>query len=197
MGIDTSYDSLVEPLGALNQLQEKLQSDMASQHKRDAAESLRLVEMFHRAIDEKARLIEHFKSHNSVLRNSLAFLPTAADDIGKSLRQSVGDGGTLRGVSTDVSEILLKIMVFSQSPSDEAAVDIRRRKLPCSPARMVSPAWRTVRLSPSGSGTLLPLPNAELSGLRFFISIWTNSNPSMTRLATRSVICCCNRWRSV
>jgi len=43
----------------------------------------------------------------------------------------------------------------------------------------------------------LPLPNAELSDLRFFISIWTNSNPSMTRLATRSVICCCNRSRSV
>ena len=125
MGIDTNYDSLVDPLGALNQLQQKLQSDMTSQHKRDAGESLRLVATFHRAIDEKTRLIEHFKSHNSVLRNSLAFLPTAADDIGKSLRQSVGDGAVLGGVSTDVSRLLLKIMVFSQSPSDEAAVDIR------------------------------------------------------------------------
>jgi CheY-like chemotaxis protein len=56
---------------------------------------------------------------------------------------------------------------------------------------------QTVRLSPSGSGRLLPPRNAERSGLQFFISIWTNSNPSMTRLATRSVICCCNRLPSV
>ncbi|MEA3177107.1 MAG: two-component system, NtrC family, sensor kinase [Gammaproteobacteria bacterium] len=125
MGIDTSYDSLVDPLAALNHLQQRLQSDMASQYSRDAGKSSRLNATLHRAIDEKTRLVEHFKSHNSVLRNSLAFLPTAANDIGKSLRQSVGDSVALRGISTDVSQLLLKILVFSQSPSDEAAVDIR------------------------------------------------------------------------
>ena len=30
--------------------------------------------------------------------------------------------------------------------------------------------------------------------LRFTISIWISSSPSMTRSATRSGICCCNRW---
>jgi len=72
MGIDTSYDSLVDPLAALNQLQRRLQSDMASQYGRDAGKSSRLNATLHRAIDAKTRLVEHFKSHNSVLRHSLS-----------------------------------------------------------------------------------------------------------------------------
>jgi signal transduction histidine kinase len=125
MGIDTSYDSLVDPLDALNQLQQKLQSDMADQYTRAAGKSFSLNAALHRAIDAKTRLVEHFKSHNSVLRNSLTFLPTAANDLGTSLRKSVAAGAALSSISTDVSQLLLKIMVFSQSPSDDAAVDIR------------------------------------------------------------------------
>ena len=124
MGIDTSYDSLVDPLGALNQLQEKLQSDMARQYGGEAGKPFHLNAQLHQAIDAKTRLVEHFKSHNSVLRNSLAFLPTAANDLGKSLRPSAG-AAALSDISTVVSQLLLKIMVFSQSPSEEAAVDIR------------------------------------------------------------------------
>jgi two-component system, NtrC family, sensor kinase len=125
MSIDTNYDSLVDPLADLNQLREKLQTDMVDQHKGDVSAPLSLIESFHHAIEEKTLLVEHFKSHNSVLRNSLAFLPTAADDIAKAIPQAVGGNGTLRKVSADVNQVLLESIVFSQAPSDDAAAEIR------------------------------------------------------------------------
>jgi two-component system NtrC family sensor kinase len=125
MGIDTNYDSLADPLNDLEALWERLHTDMASQHQGGAGALLSLGEEFHRAIGEKTRLIEHFKSHNAVLRNSLAFLPTAVDDVQKAMRQAVGDNGALRQLSAEVNKVLLDSMVFSQAPSDDTAADIQ------------------------------------------------------------------------
>jgi two-component system NtrC family sensor kinase len=125
MGIDTNYDALVDPLVDLNQLREKLQTDIATRGQIGATTLTGLSEDFHRAIEEKTRLIEHFKSHNSVLRNSLAFLPTAADDIEKAMRQAGGRSGAPSQFSADVSQVLLDSMVFSQAPSGERATDIQ------------------------------------------------------------------------
>jgi signal transduction histidine kinase len=125
MGIDTNYDSLVDPLVDLNQLRDKLQADMASRGRIGARTLNGLSEDFHRAIEEKTRLIEHFKSHNSVLRNSLAFLPTAAEDVEKAMRRAGGDNGTSKQFSAGVSAVLLDSIVFSQTPSDDRAADIQ------------------------------------------------------------------------
>jgi two-component system NtrC family sensor kinase len=125
MGIDTNYDALVDPLVDLNQLREKLQTYIATRGQVGATALTGLSEDFHRAIEEKTRLIEHFKSHNSVLRNSLVFLPTAADDIEKAMRQAGGRSGALSPFSADVSQVLLDSMVFSQAPSDDRATDIQ------------------------------------------------------------------------
>jgi two-component system, NtrC family, sensor kinase len=125
MGINSNYDSLVDPLIELNQLQEKLRADIESRQEDDAPASGSLLESFHRAIEDKTRLIEHFKSHNSVLRNSLAFLPTAAEDFEKSLRHAGGDNSALRTLGADVNRVLLQTMVFSLAQSDDAAAGIR------------------------------------------------------------------------
>ena len=124
MGIDASYDSLVDPLIDLHELQEKLQSRLAQQH--GAGDALaRASEAFHRAIEEKTRLIEHFKSHNSVLRNSLAFLPTAADDTLRAVRPAAGNSEVLRSIAADVNAVLLDSIVFSEAPSTDRAADIQ------------------------------------------------------------------------
>jgi signal transduction histidine kinase len=125
MGIDTNYDALVDPLADLDQLREKLQTYIATRGQIGATTLTGLSEDFHRAIEKKTRLIEHFKSHNSVLRNSLTFLPTAADDIEKAMRQAVGDNRARSQFSADVSQVLLDSMVFSQAPSDDRATDIQ------------------------------------------------------------------------
>ncbi len=56
---------------------------------------------------EKFRMIEQFKSHNGVLRNSLRYLPRAVDQL-----VSEGD----QQVSDDVSELMEMILVYNLSP---------------------------------------------------------------------------------
>lgn len=126
MGIHKSYDSLVDPLTSLNQLREQLETVVTTQQHVDVSALEHGSEAFHRAIQEKTRLIEDFKSHNSVLRNSLAFLPTAADDIEEAARR-VGESeqSMPRQVAADVNKVLLSSMVYSLAPSDVRAAEIQ------------------------------------------------------------------------
>jgi signal transduction histidine kinase len=124
MGINTNYDSLVDRLVDLNQLRETLQTILPNQHHVAAGELADGVEAFHQSIQKKARLIEHFKSHNSVLRNSLAFLPKAAADLEDAVSRSPGGKRpALRQVVVDVNEASLDSMVYSQSPSDDKGAE--------------------------------------------------------------------------
>jgi len=126
VGINTNYDSLVDPLLDLNKLREQLQAELSSRPHVSGRALVDGTESFRQAVEEKTRLIEHFKSHNSVLRNSLAFLPTAADDIQKAMEKvSGGDPNTKRRVSIGVNDALLAILVYSQAPSDEKTAEIQ------------------------------------------------------------------------
>jgi two-component system, NtrC family, sensor kinase len=125
MGINTNYDALVDPLVSLNELREKLQTDMATQGDAEPARLAKFSAAFQAAIEEKTRLIEHFKSRNSVLRNSLAFLPTAAHELERAMREAGAQGDALKKFSATVNELLLGSLVFSQSPSEDKAADIQ------------------------------------------------------------------------
>jgi two-component system NtrC family sensor kinase len=103
MGINRSYDALTDPLGKLNELLGQLRSAVPG-------------DALGQAVEEKTRMIERFKSQNAVLRNSLTFLPTAAEDVGKAAD---------RGIASTVNGILLDTLVYSQAPSDEKAAEIR------------------------------------------------------------------------
>src|SRR5580698_4261027 len=131
MGIETNYDSLVDPLIALDQFWVRLQAVIAKERDASRLPLSQGASAYHRAMLEKTRLIEHFKSHDSILRNSLAFLPTAAADI----RRATGSGGNPAEASAlardsagtalidEVNITLLDSMVYAQAPSaDRAAV---------------------------------------------------------------------------
>lgn len=124
MGLNTNYDSLVDPLADLNQLREKLDAVVSTQQHAAAATLAAANEAFQTSVREKTRLIEHFKSQNSVLRNSLVFLPTAADDALKAMKNAGGTSG-LRGAAVVTNKVLLDSMVYSQAPSDEKAAGIQ------------------------------------------------------------------------
>jgi two-component system NtrC family sensor kinase len=126
MGIDANYDALVEPLVELNELQDRLQSFLANQHARAGRALSEVDKAFRRAVEDKTRRIEHFKSHNSVLRNSLAFLPTAAADIQKAVGpSSASDRPALRQLSVSVNRTLLDTLVYSRAPSEDKSADIQ------------------------------------------------------------------------
>jgi signal transduction histidine kinase len=122
MGINPNYDSLVDPLADLRALHDKLAEQVASD-RHDAATAMTAADQgYDGAIEEKTRLVERFKSHNSVLRNSLTFLPVAAEDV-KAASDTYGGVGSWT-VSRLASSVLLDTLIYSGGPSEEAAAAI-------------------------------------------------------------------------
>ncbi|MHC8307142.1 DAHL domain-containing protein [Pseudomonas sp. PB3P13] len=122
---DPNYDRLVMPLAEMTELWERFDA-MESNHGRNVAPVWRASHAaYSDALAEKIRLVEQFKSHNALLRNSLAFLPAAEDDIQGQLAQLVdGDKLQLQNIATDTYDLLLSSLEFAQVTSDEKAADI-------------------------------------------------------------------------
>ncbi|WPX18901.1 DAHL domain-containing protein [Pseudomonas sp. 10S4] len=120
-----NYDPLVTPLTEMTQLWERFDSMESGHGRNDAAMWKTSHDAYLAAIQEKTRLVEQFKSHNAVLRNSLAFLPTAEDDIQQPLAELVdGDKLQLQNIATDTYDLLLSSLEFAQVTSDDRAADI-------------------------------------------------------------------------
>ncbi|MBA2675488.1 DAHL domain-containing protein, partial [Ramlibacter sp.] len=119
-GLNQHYDALVDPVVSLNRLHSTLDDAIAARRGGDGAALAGASQAFGRALQDKTRLVERFKSHNALLRNSLAFLPTAASDAGGAVR----GGGAGRGA---VAQLLLDVLVYSQVPSQERADEIGAR----------------------------------------------------------------------
>ena len=125
IAISHNYDPLVTPLSEMTRLWQRFES-MESNHGRNDTPTWRAShEAYLAAIQEKTRLVEQFKSHNAVLRNSLAFLPTAEDDIQQPLAQLPDeDKLQLQNIATDTYDLLLSSLEFAQVTSDDKAADI-------------------------------------------------------------------------
>ncbi|EJM58420.1 histidine kinase [Pseudomonas sp. GM50] len=124
IAISHNYDPLVAPLNEMTYLWERFET-MESNHGRNDPIWHASHDAYHTAIQEKTRLVEQFKSHNAVLRNSLAFLPTAEDDIQEPLtRLTDEDKLQLQNIATDTYDLLLSSLEFAQVTSDDKAADI-------------------------------------------------------------------------
>ncbi|MBV6752478.1 GHKL domain-containing protein [Pseudomonas chlororaphis] len=117
-----NYDPLVKPPQEMHQLLQTFTPiDPGQEHKvADAWKDRR--DTLTQALDEKARLVEQFKSRNAILRNSLAFLPTAEDDIQHQLSELQDqDKLMLQDMSNDIYDLLLSTLEFAQTTTDERA----------------------------------------------------------------------------
>lgn len=122
--ISHNYDPLVAPLNEMTQLWEQFETK-ESNHGRNDPIWHAGHDAYHTAVQEKTRLVEQFKSHNAVLRNSLAFLPTAEDDIQEPLTRLLDeDKLQLQNIATDTYDLLLSSLEFAQVTSDDKAADI-------------------------------------------------------------------------
>ncbi|MCF5667861.1 DAHL domain-containing protein [Pseudomonas marginalis] len=125
IAVTHNYDPLVTPLREMTRLWADLQSHPTYHAPEDLSRWQATLEGYQAAIQEKARLVDQFKSHNAVLRNSLAFLPTAEDDIQAQFSRYDEDGRRqLQSVATDTYDLLLSSLEFAQVTSDERAADI-------------------------------------------------------------------------
>ncbi|MDP3814515.1 DAHL domain-containing protein [Pseudomonas sp.] len=125
IGLNQSYDPLVNPLSNLHRLYEQV-ATLGTPLTRDDARAWSDSRVaYQQAIEEKTRLIEHFKSHSAVLRNSLAFLPTAADDIHRLIEQTQGsERRALTPVAGEVNKLLLASMRYNQTTAADLAAEI-------------------------------------------------------------------------
>ncbi|NIL15572.1 DAHL domain-containing protein [Pseudomonas sp. AN3A02] len=120
-----NYDPLVAPLTEMNRLWVSLEQRESQHRHEDPARWQAGQDAYRQAIDEKARLVDQFKSHNAVLRNSLAFLPTAEDDIqAQFLALTNADKLLQQSIATDTYDVLLSSLEFAQVTSDDKAADI-------------------------------------------------------------------------
>ncbi|WP_460131235.1 DAHL domain-containing protein [Pseudomonas sp. S1_E04] len=125
VAITHNYDPLVRPLVEMTQLWGQLESRDIYHNPQDLNRWQASREAYQASIQEKARLVEQFKSHNAVLRNSLAFLPTAEDDIQAQFnRFNDEDRLQLQSVVIDTYDLLLSSLEFAQVTSEERAADI-------------------------------------------------------------------------
>ena len=125
IAITHNYDPLVTPLTEMTRLWAELEARDSYHSPQDLPAWQASQQAYQAAIQEKARRVDQFKSHNAVLRNSLAFLPTAEDDIQAQFNQVNDDTKPqLQSVATDTYDLLLSSLEFAQVTSDERAADI-------------------------------------------------------------------------
>lgn len=114
IGLNASYDPLVEPVANLDDLQQRLKALSATSGK--AARLPAAIATLQRTLEARAALIESFKSHNAVLHNSLTFLPTAARDI-RQLPMQPGNEATHHALQARVEQLLLSTLIFTTAAS--------------------------------------------------------------------------------
>ncbi|UVM06139.1 DAHL domain-containing protein [Pseudomonas laurylsulfatiphila] len=126
VAISHNYDPLVSPMNEMNRLWERFDTMQSDHGRHDSRQWNDAHKAFQQAMQEKTRLVEQFKSHNALLRNSLAFLPTAEDDIQAQLSDlSDLNKLQLQNIATDTYDLLLSALEFAQVTSADKAADIQ------------------------------------------------------------------------
>ncbi|MES2784635.1 MAG: DAHL domain-containing protein [Pseudomonadota bacterium] len=126
IGLNRHYDPLADSMVELNQLLRNFERGIGAQKHDESTGLAPGSAALRHAIDEKASLIERFKSNNAVLQNSLAFLPTAAQGLQESLAGTgAGEVSESRSVAARVNQLLLASMLYSQSASEDRGTEIQ------------------------------------------------------------------------
>jgi len=127
-GLSDSYDALVEPPMQLRALVNELEARL---RRRGAVSGSlgRAAAALREAAARKAALVEDFKSHNAILRNSLTFLPTAAAEALQSIDREPQRRHRSEAAHELLDRALLDSMVLSQLGASDRAVDEHLRRL--------------------------------------------------------------------
>jgi len=171
VAISHNYDPLVSPMNEMNRLWERFDTMESGHGRNDSPQWNDAHEAFLQAMQEKTRLVEQFKSHNALLRNSLAFLPTAEDDIQAQLADLPDlDKLQVQNIATDTYDLLLSALEFAQVTSTDKAADIQvgLSKLSVNAQRLPGEFHTPIRILSNHVALILreqPLVNALLEDI--------------------------------
>ena len=125
VALSRNYDPLVSPLNEMTRLWQRLDAIESETGRHAPSLWSTQRDEYLKAVKEKTRLVEKFKSHNAVLRNSLAFLPTAEDDIQRQFAQlSDEDKLRLQAATIDTYDLLLSTLEFAHVTTQDQAAEI-------------------------------------------------------------------------
>jgi serine phosphatase RsbU (regulator of sigma subunit) len=114
-GLVPYYDSLTRANGEMTRAAERLRADLLQVSRTRPALSDGIAEVSS-SVEERRGKVERFKSENSVLRNSLYYLPLAARDFAKKLE---GDGAERKEeIRRAMTAVVESTLVFNLIRSD-------------------------------------------------------------------------------
>jgi signal transduction histidine kinase len=127
LGVRRDYDALAVASREMARLVPTLRAELHGNNHDEAATLEQARGLLAEAIRKQATLVEQFKSSNSVLRNSLAFLPTAAADVlqGMGPAASGTRSAAEHKAAAVVNSLLLSALLYSQEASDQRAAGIQ------------------------------------------------------------------------
>src|SRR5215831_1299490 len=129
MDINKNYDPLTSPLAVLASLQKKLAEEANALGE---LEPQKAVGELQRLIDEKTDLVDQFKAQNAILKNSLRYVPTAADELQAEIRRTrrpPASTDTLEILSVRANQLLNDVLKYNLLPDSAAAANIEGSSL--------------------------------------------------------------------
>lgn len=126
-GLDKNYDPLTRPQTAALQLLETWTGKLAAVDYRLSDSETQLKEALFAKID----LVDRFKAQNAVLRNSLRFVPLAAEDL-KAKAREAGEGtpakrAEMAALIESVDQVLIDTLKLETARDAELNSNLRRR----------------------------------------------------------------------
>ena len=116
IGLNPDYDPLTAPLARMHQLQEQVAAALPMTR---GLEASAVYQQLVRAMAEKEDLVEQFKSHNAVLRNSLVFVPPAITDLKTELNgieSALVPARTVLAMDAALNTLLTDVLRFNLVP---------------------------------------------------------------------------------
>jgi signal transduction histidine kinase/DNA-binding response OmpR family regulator len=107
-GLLGSYDPFVQQMKEIRKVQADLRNIPSFVSAGERAEINRLLDVQARSLDQKARLVEGFKSENAVLKNSMRYFP----DLVSGLIHSTSDDK----VQGDLADLLRDALLYDVTP---------------------------------------------------------------------------------
>lgn len=128
VGLNDSYDPIVLPFQKISATLIRLEKAEGAENPDVKAQLATMRKVF----AQKADLVDEFKSHNSILRNSLRFLPTAASDAKSALAlhsataKEVNTTGLVSELNSTLGETLKYAVVIDDAQREQSSSAVRQ-----------------------------------------------------------------------
>ena len=122
-GIVNDYDPIVNELDALKKLPTRLQHPPQFIDRQGQREINQILQDHLVILQQKDQLIDDFKTHNSILKKSLDYLPIAVSNLSIKSVTQLDDAQLV----IDLNNLLKNLLLYSQSDSEELNQQLRRQ----------------------------------------------------------------------